>query len=119
MRTSNHPRCCAGNLHAIVRRDDPVLSALNRAFADPSVQRRIRALQRDHGIPPRAPFPSVHTSAALRALEKPQTQASPPSQESPAAAFRTDLKALRRGKALFVGTCAGYCHSPSVERAAP
>ena len=107
------PAVLRWNLHAIVRRDDPVLSALNQAFADPSVQRRIRALQRDHGIPPRAPFPSVHTSAALQALEKPQTQA------SPAAAFRTDLKALRRGKALFVGTCAGYCHSPSVERAAP
>ena len=41
----------------------------------------------------------------------------PPS--SPAEAFRADEQALKRGKALFVGTCAGYCHSPTVERAAP
>ncbi len=39
--------------------------------------------------------------------------------ESPADTFRADSQALKRGKALFVGTCAGYCHSPSVERAAP
>ena len=39
--------------------------------------------------------------------------------ESPADAFRADEQALKRGKALFVGTCAGYCHSPTVERAAP
>ena len=39
--------------------------------------------------------------------------------ESPADAFRADQQALQRGKALFVGTCAGYCHSPTVERAAP
>ena len=39
--------------------------------------------------------------------------------ESPADAFRADQQALKRGKALFVGTCAGYCHSPTVERAAP
>ena len=41
---------------------------------------------------------------------------SPP---TPAEALRTDAQALARGKALFVGTCAGYCHSPTVERAAP
>ena len=38
---------------------------------------------------------------------------------TPADAFRADAEALKRGKALFVGTCAGYCHSPAVERAAP
>ena len=38
---------------------------------------------------------------------------------TPAAALRTDADAVKRGKALFVGTCAGYCHSPTVERAAP
>ena len=41
------------------------------------------------------------------------------SPSSPADAFRADPEALRRGKALFAGTCAGYCHSPAVERAAP
>ena len=38
---------------------------------------------------------------------------------TPADAFRADQQALQRGKSLFVGTCAGYCHSPTVERAAP
>lgn len=38
---------------------------------------------------------------------------------TPADAYREDAEALKRGKALFVGTCAGYCHSPAVERAAP
>ena len=38
---------------------------------------------------------------------------------SPADAYLADAEALKRGKALFVGTCAGYCHSPAVERAAP
>lgn len=41
------------------------------------------------------------------------------SASTPADAYREDAEALKRGKALFVGTCAGYCHSPAVERAAP
>lgn len=41
---------------------------------------------------------------------------SPP---TPAETLRGDAQAVARGKALFVGTCAGYCHSPTVERAAP
>lgn len=41
------------------------------------------------------------------------------SSTTPADAFRADAEALKRGKALFAGTCAGYCHSPAVERAAP
>ena len=40
-------------------------------------------------------------------------------QQTPADGYRADADALKRGKALFVGTCAGYCHSPTVERAAP
>lgn len=39
--------------------------------------------------------------------------------QTPADAFRGDATAMARGKSLFVGTCAGYCHSPVVERAAP
>ena len=38
---------------------------------------------------------------------------------TPADAFRADPAAVGRGKALFVGTCAGYCHSTAVERDAP
>ena len=38
---------------------------------------------------------------------------------TPADAFRADPEALKRGKSLFAGICAGYCHSPAVEREAP
>ncbi|MDE0189990.1 MAG: c-type cytochrome [Gammaproteobacteria bacterium] len=30
---------------------------------------------------------------------------------SPADTFRADPEAMKRGKSLFVGTCAGYCHN--------
>ena len=38
---------------------------------------------------------------------------------SPADAFRASEPDLRRGRALFTGTCAGYCHNPTSERDAP
>ena len=39
---------------------------------------------------------------------------------SPADAFRADAEAMRRGKSLFIGTCAGYCHNIVADnRAAP
>lgn len=33
------------------------------------------------------------------------------SPKSPADTFRTSPDDLSRGKALFIGTCAGYCHT--------
>lgn len=56
----------------------------------------------------------ITAAAAVLALAAAACQ--PP---TPATALRTDPEALKRGKSLFVGTCAGYCHSPTVERAAP
>lgn len=39
---------------------------------------------------------------------------------SPADTFRADPEAVKRGKSLFVGTCAGYCHTTVPgEREAP
>ncbi|MDE0422490.1 MAG: c-type cytochrome [Gammaproteobacteria bacterium] len=39
---------------------------------------------------------------------------------APADAFRNDAEAVKRGKALFIGTCAGYCHTTtSGNREAP
>ncbi len=38
---------------------------------------------------------------------------------TPAAALRADPLAIKRGKLLFAGTCAGYCHSVVAERDAP
>jgi mono/diheme cytochrome c family protein len=35
----------------------------------------------------------------------------PQSQESPADVFAKDPAAVKRGKGIFVGTCAAYCHS--------
>ncbi|HTO58208.1 MAG TPA: hypothetical protein VMJ74_10460, partial [Pseudomonadales bacterium] len=35
----------------------------------------------------------------------------PASQESPADRFAKDPAAVKRGKGIFVGTCAAYCHS--------
>ena len=32
---------------------------------------------------------------------------------TPADEFATDPVALKRGKAIFIGTCSGYCHSTS------
>ena len=63
------PAVLRWNLHAIARRDDPVLEEINSAFADAAVKREIRALQRRHRIPVRAPFASVHTGVAFRALQ--------------------------------------------------
>ena len=59
--------------------------------------------------------PWLVSAAGLIALAL-ATGCSPP---TPAEALRADAQAVARGKALFVGTCAGYCHSPTVERAAP
>ena len=59
--------------------------------------------------------PGLFLAAGLVALAL-AAGCSPP---TPAEALRADAQAVARGKALFVGTCAGYCHSPTVERAAP
>jgi len=34
-----------------------------------------------------------------------------PSEQSPADRFAKDPAAVKRGKGIFVGTCAAYCHS--------
>jgi len=39
------------------------------------------------------------------------TEKKPAVPPSPAVAYRSDPAALARGKALFGGTCTGYCHS--------
>ena len=62
------PAVLRWNLHAIVRRDDPVLAALNSAFADQTVQAALLALMQRHRIPAHAPFETAHTRASLQAL---------------------------------------------------
>lgn len=65
------PTVLRWNLHAIARRDDPVLAALNRAFADQAVQAELLALMQRHRIPAHAPFAYTHTRASLQALLAP------------------------------------------------
>lgn len=60
--------------------------------------------------------PGLFLAAGFATLLALAAGCSPP---TPAEALRADAQAVARGKALFVGTCAGYCHSPTVERAAP
>jgi len=38
------------------------------------------------------------------------------SRESPAESYLTDDAAIQRGRLIFAGTCAGYCHKVSAER---
>jgi len=38
------------------------------------------------------------------------TLAGCPSEESPATAYSRDPEAIKRGRTLFTGTCAAYCH---------
>ena len=59
------------NLHATTRRDDPLLAALNRAFADEAVQAALLALMRQHRFPAHAPFETTHTRASMQALLAP------------------------------------------------
>jgi mono/diheme cytochrome c family protein len=47
-------------------------------------------------------------AAAIAALA---AACAPASQESPADRFAKDPAAVKRGKGIFIGTCAAYCHS--------
>ena len=54
-------------------------------------------------------LPSLVLAAACAPGGPSQRQPAPP--PSPALAYLSDPAALARGKALFGGTCTGYCHS--------
>jgi mono/diheme cytochrome c family protein len=56
----------------------------------------------------RAAFDRSLARALVLAALAASTACSPP--ESPAARYREDPAALKRGKSLFVGTCGAYCH---------
>lgn len=51
-----------------------------------------------------------HTTRALRAALALSFALACSSGESPAARHASDPESLKRGKSLFVGTCAAYCH---------
>ena len=56
------------NLHAALRRDNPLLDEVNRVFASDEFREQVAAHLAAHGIPVRGPFDSVHTPALLTAL---------------------------------------------------
>ena len=60
------PPALRWNLHAATRRDHPLRSALDRLFADAATQGAVLALLEQYGLPPRPPFATAHTPAALR-----------------------------------------------------
>ncbi len=62
------PAVLRWNLHAVTRRGDALLTAINRVFESPSFQRETQRLMRRHGIPAHPPFATVYTLADLNAL---------------------------------------------------
>lgn len=57
------------NLHAVTHRDNPLLMDVNRIFAEPGFSSQITAVLEHHGVPAHAPFDSVYSPEALRAIE--------------------------------------------------
>jgi len=60
------PEALRWNLHAVTRQDDALLAEANQVFQQPAAKRDIKRLLNRHRLPPRAPFATVHSRAALR-----------------------------------------------------
>ena len=60
------PPALRWNLHAATRREHPLRATLDGLFTDAATQQSVLALLAEHGLPPRAPFATAHTPAALR-----------------------------------------------------
>ena len=56
------------NLHAALRKDNPLRADVDRILSSASFQERIPELLARHGVPARGPFASVHTAALLQSL---------------------------------------------------
>ena len=65
------PPALRWNLHAATRRDHALRPALDALFAEAATQSAMLALLERHGLPPRAPFATAHSPAALRDLRRP------------------------------------------------
>ena len=64
------PEVLRWNLHAVARLDDTLLGEANRVFAQPASKGEINRLLKLHGLPPRAPFATVHSREALRQVRE-------------------------------------------------
>lgn len=56
------------NLHAALRRDNPLLDDINRVFASAEFREHVAVRLAEHGIPVRGPFDNVHTPSLLADL---------------------------------------------------
>ena len=56
------------NLHAALRRDNPLLDDVNRVFASAEFREHVAVRLRKYGIPVREPFDGVHTPSLLTDL---------------------------------------------------
>lgn len=65
------PAALRWNQHGATRRDHPLGRLLDELFAEAATQNAVLALLDRHGLPPRAPFATVHSRAALRDLRQP------------------------------------------------
>lgn len=62
------PALLRWNLHAALRKDNPLIEEVNRLMATTEFQANVTKLMVKHRIPVRIPFESVHTPADLLAL---------------------------------------------------
>lgn len=62
------PAVLRWNLHATLRRDNPLRAEVDRILSSTPFRERVADLQARHGIPVRGPFPTVHTAALLQSL---------------------------------------------------
>jgi ABC-type amino acid transport substrate-binding protein len=64
------PRALRWNEHVAVRRGSPWLAAIDRTLARLEAEGALERLEREHGIPARAPFATTSDAAALAELER-------------------------------------------------
>jgi ABC-type amino acid transport substrate-binding protein len=64
------PQALRWNEHVAVRRDSAWLPAIDRALERMVESGAVERLAREHGMPPRAPFPTTSDAAALETLRK-------------------------------------------------
>ena len=66
--TSRYPPVLRWNLHAALRRDNPLRADVDRILTSTSFKERVPELLARHGVPVRGPFAAVHTAALLQSL---------------------------------------------------
>jgi ABC-type amino acid transport substrate-binding protein len=71
------PRALRWNLHVAVRRGSPWLASIDRSLERLEAGGALERLEREHGIPPRAPFATTSDASALAELKRENEVAEP------------------------------------------